>query len=251
MNDHTDTTLTSERAAQMRDLLTDEIRHDAAPSLTTVRERRSTSSPRRVAVGAVAAVLVGGLLFGVNAVAGGPGQAAVPQALAIESVGGSTTIRLTDQDASPDDVIAQLEAAGIPARRLAIDTSQGAEEGTVDLAGASFVVGSDDALGNAAGLIGIMTEAESGEWGQAVFPTADAIGGQMLSSMESMIVPECRDSVLGDLPLTAECEAALADPAALSSHLSGRSDAAIQMHEDGSVTIDDSSGTEIVVLVRG
>lgn len=251
MNDHTDTTLSTERTTQMRDLLTDEIRHDAAPSLTTSRQRRGTPAPRRVAVGAVAAVLVGGLLFGVNAVAGGPGQTAVPQALAIESSGGSTTIRLTDLDASPEEVLAQLEAAGIPVRLTTVDTSTPADDGTVELpipSGGLARVPSEP-LGNAAGLIGIMTESADGEWGQAVLPVAErADGPTMLSSFETIMIPECKDSVISDLPPSPECEAAMASPEGRRVDLR---DKAIRMHEDGSVTVDDSSGTEILVLVRG
>lgn len=115
-------TLDVERTAQLRTFLTVEAAADAArtPSVGLLGTGR-----RRVLVGAAAALLLGGSLFAADAIVGAPGPAGVASAVEITQEDGWTTVRLLDLDADPDDVVAQLEAAAIPVRRVPVPVTMG------------------------------------------------------------------------------------------------------------------------------
>lgn len=115
-------TLDVERTAQLRTFLTVEAAADAArtPSVGLLSTGR-----RRVLVGAAAALLLGGSLFAADAIVGAPGPAGVASAVEIIQKDGWSTVRLLDLDADPDDVVAQLEAAAIPVKRVPVPVTVG------------------------------------------------------------------------------------------------------------------------------
>lgn len=120
MDQHSDltSTLDPQRTGQLRTFLTVEAAADAtqAPADPVHRGRR------RVLGGVAAAAVLGAGLFATASVAGGPGSgpAGVETAHAVtieESAPGWTKIAIADLDADPDAVVAELQAAGIAARR--------------------------------------------------------------------------------------------------------------------------------------
>lgn len=104
------TTLDGDRADRFGTFLTVEAAADAATMRSAHRSPR-----RRIAVGTVAAGALAAGLIAVTGVVGGPGPAAVSPAVAIEQADGWTTISITDPTASPTQIAAALEAAGIEA----------------------------------------------------------------------------------------------------------------------------------------
>ena len=114
--------LDHDRTAQVRMFLTVEAAADVASGGSTATSW--ASGRRRLAVGVVAAVVLGGALFTANALVGGPGVARTPQVVAITEDDGWTTVRITDIDADPQAVVDQLEAAGISAHVSKIPASE-------------------------------------------------------------------------------------------------------------------------------
>lgn len=111
-------TLDDQRTDQLRTFLTVEAAADAASGLRSTPARRG----RRLVGGIAAAAVLGGGLFAVASVAGGPSSGPVAvqsaNAVAIESAEpGWTRISIADIDADPDAVVAELQAAGIAAER--------------------------------------------------------------------------------------------------------------------------------------
>jgi len=100
--------LTPDRLDQLRTFLVAEAVAD-----TTASRRRTglASQRRRVAMGAVAAVLLGGGIVVSTLVPGG-----TDAALAITTEGDWTTVRLADVEADARAVVDELVAAGIDAR---------------------------------------------------------------------------------------------------------------------------------------
>ncbi|HEX2577501.1 MAG TPA: hypothetical protein VHK88_14205 [Aquihabitans sp.] len=112
-----DPTLDPDRGADLRAFLVREAAADTARP--TAAAGRSTPR-RRLAAGMVLALALAGGIVAVDAVTGGSGSSRSAEAVAITEEGAWTTIRIVDQDADPDDVMAQLEAGGIPALRRTI-----------------------------------------------------------------------------------------------------------------------------------
>ena len=123
--DTTTPTLDRDRTDQIRTFLAVTAAADMATTSANGPHRASSTRRRRLVGGVAAALVLGGGLFAANAVIGGPGPARTPRAVAVESNGGWTTIRLLDAQADPQAVVDQLEAAGIDAR--AVDAAHAAE----------------------------------------------------------------------------------------------------------------------------
>jgi hypothetical protein len=119
-------TLDPARADQLRTFLSDE----AAADLTNARTATAPlhRARRRVAIGAAAAVLLGGVVFAATSTIGGPGTR---PAVAIERDAGWTTIRIVDIDADPQAVVDQLRQAGINARLGTLDVKRDGDKVTV------------------------------------------------------------------------------------------------------------------------
>src|SRR4051794_39727263 len=100
-------TLDDDRTAQLRTFLTVEAARSLADG-SADHPAPFLARHRRVAAGAAAATLLGGGIFAVTAITGGPGPAHVDQAVAISVDDGWTTIDLLDVHADPDAVLAQL-----------------------------------------------------------------------------------------------------------------------------------------------
>lgn len=98
-------TLTPERTDQLRTFLVVEAASSTAAGTPARRAPR-----RRLALGVATVALLAGGLVAAQAV-GGP----APAAIAVEVDGGWTTVRLTDIDADPDAVVADLRDAGFRA----------------------------------------------------------------------------------------------------------------------------------------
>lgn len=119
-------TLDHARTDQLRTFLTLEAAADAATSPT----RPIRSGRRRLVGGIAAAVVLGAGLFVGSALAGGPSsgpaRVATANAVAIRPATdtGWTKITISDIDADPDAVVAQLRAAGIDARRAPLPFSR-------------------------------------------------------------------------------------------------------------------------------
>jgi hypothetical protein len=110
-------TLDAERLARLRTFLVVQAAADAVQPVGISAAGLLGTGSRRFIAGTAVALLLGGGLFTANALAGGPGPTRIDQAVAITEDDGWTTIRVVDLDADPDAVVAQLEAAGIPAIR--------------------------------------------------------------------------------------------------------------------------------------
>lgn len=111
-------TLDHDRTAQFRTFLTVEVAAELAADAPVAN--RHPHRGRRILVGTVAAVALGGAVFAANEVTGGPGgttRVEPAAALAIETADGWTTIHIADIDADPDQVVAELRAAGFSATR--------------------------------------------------------------------------------------------------------------------------------------
>jgi hypothetical protein len=121
----------------------------AATNATTAAApaRPAASRTRRVLGGVALAAILGGGIFGANAILGGPGLARTPAAVAvaIEQQDGWTTIRILDPEASPATIEAQLRAAGLRVRTETVDLTPDAN-GEVHLAdGATIMPGASGA----------------------------------------------------------------------------------------------------------
>lgn len=188
-HDSSTSTLDPERAQQMRSFLLDEVRHSPAVAPSAARSRSVPSTGRRVLVGIGAASMIGAGLFGVNAVVGGPGPAAVDQAVAIETEGAWTTIRLKDPDATPEAVLAQLEAAGIAARIEEVPTDPSDSVVGYMNSGLSFTSGP-------------ATPSSEGAAGQVVLPAAGEGGlvALTVSLPDSLQAFTNGDAMIGVVP---------------------------------------------------
>lgn len=109
-------TLDPERTDQVGTFLTIEAAADGAAPVPVLTRPGGSPVGRRVVGGIAAALVLGGALFAANGIVGGPGPAAVPAAVAIEHADGWTTIEILDPQASPTEIEAALDAAGIDAR---------------------------------------------------------------------------------------------------------------------------------------
>ncbi len=199
-------TLDPQRTDQLRTFLTVEAAADAASTPTRSPHR----GRRRLAGGIAAAMVLGGGLFAAAAIAGGPssGPASVQTANAVaieQSAPGWTKISIADIDADPDAVVAELQAAGIDARRESLAVQRDAEGGvTLN----SF----DDSVPTDGGftMVGI---AEAGNQGLA---------GLTVSGPDAMHSP-----IIEDLPEDAE--------ASISTRFG--TDGSIEIRHDADVTI--------------
>lgn len=107
---HPTPTLDEERTEQLRTFLTVEAAADVAAASAPLRSGR-----RRLALGALTAVLLAGGLLASTTIIGSPG-ASRADAVAIQEDDGWINIRIVDVDADPEAVVDELRAAGIDAR---------------------------------------------------------------------------------------------------------------------------------------
>ncbi len=109
-------TLDPERTDHVGTFLTIEAAADVAATAPDLDRLGGSPVRRRLVGGIAASVVLGGALFASNGIVGGPGPAEVPAAVAIEHADGWTTIEILDPQASPTQIEAALDAAGIDAR---------------------------------------------------------------------------------------------------------------------------------------
>lgn len=228
------------RAIRLRSFLTDEARQSlrAAPSHTAERSGPTPNAGRRLVVCFGVVAVLGAALFGVNALVGGPGPMSVPQAVAIESSQGWTTVRLLDEDADPTAVLAQLTDAGIPARISRVDldrpTVHEVDGGTMALGGP----GDRQLLG-----LSVWTP----DLWQLLGTDEDTSSVVIYSSMVVSFHP---DAAIPDLPGT--------DPEIVSAIERARREMAealdhegVRIERDGSVSFRTGSDAQVVVLAAG
>jgi hypothetical protein len=194
----------------------------------TVRHRRRVR--RTVVTLAVAAALSVGIV-GTVALAGGSGTAA---AVAIERDDGWTTVRLNDRDVAPEEVLAELEAAGIEASIKTIVLAPMEEGDSIvfrinpderDSGGVGAMAGRGLAPGGR-GLVGITVD--------SLVPSFEVVPGDAIDDappggvVESDVVP------------------VEPDPAEALADLEARG---IRLNLAGSVSIRDGAGHTVVLLV--
>lgn len=262
MNDQQiSTTLDVERTTRLRAFLTDEARHSTAVPLarTGNRPARKAFAPRRVAVGIGVAAVIGAGVFGVTAVTGGPGFP-VRDAVAIETTDGWTTVRLTDHDADPDRVLAQLREAGVPAR---IEELRADENGLTILrvAGGSVASIHPRAAG-AAGLVGLSVSSPSlagilGPEGSRTiisFAPTDGDGSRLGAIDRSKGDPAFLFGPAGADGSAPASSGATGDPAARAAAEQFRlttglamEQAGVRLAQDGSVSIHSGSDGQVVI----
>lgn len=127
-------TLDHQRTDELRTFLTVEAAADLASRRRSAPARRGR---RHLVGGIVAAAVMGAGLFAAAAIAGGPGSGPASvetaHAVAIEPAApGWTKLSIEDIDADPDAVVAELQRAGIDARREALAIERD-EEGRLTL----------------------------------------------------------------------------------------------------------------------
>lgn len=159
-------TLDAQRTDQLRTFLTVEAAADAAHATAPARRGR-----RRLVGGVVAATVLAAGLLAASAIAGGPGSGPVAvdtaSAVAIEPAApGWTKVSIADIDADPDAVVAELQAAGIDARREALSVERDAQ-GRVTLG--SF--DQSGAPGSGFSMVGVGTAGDEGLAGLTVEAT--------------------------------------------------------------------------------
>jgi len=212
----------------------------ASSAPTATPARRGAGAMRRSAVaGGVALALVAGGLVAVSLpddaptsagssatdrAAGATAPATLPalETISVERSDGWTTVALTDIDADPDAVVADLEAAGFAAERLAMPVEVG-PDGQVTVDGP---IGSDGVQGF--GMFAVGTT-DGGAWG------AEGLVGI---------------SVTGDdLWMEAPPETDVGSPDATAPVVLG-DDAhrnVVRLHHDGTLSIADGAAVRIVV----
>lgn len=200
-HDSSTSTLDPERAQQMRDFLLDEVRQAPAVVPTAARSRAVPATGRRVLVGIGAASIIGAGLFGLNAVVGGPGPASVDQAVAIETEGGWTTIRVKDPDATPEAVLAQLEAAGIAARIEEVPIDPSGVAVVYEVGGLGF--GTADAIRDAGGEGGaaILHDSSPGQGGLLALTVSLPNSSEVFTDGDSMVYSIPNGEILDGLEL--------------------------------------------------
>lgn len=234
--------LDDDRTAQLRTFLTVE----AAADLASGRSAATSWAfgRRRLAVGMVAAVVLGGALFTANALVGGPGPARTPQAVAISTDDGWTSVRITDINADPQAVVDQLQAAGISAHVEELPVSG---DGPV-------TIGNGSSGGAAFGTFQAQT-GEAGEHGLAGLsvsmpksaaphpPSADDRASTRTSTNSSGSV-ESKD---GTFRVETNGGSPGEDPRAeMQQELEKQG---VRMDDDGTVSIRNGSGNSVVVYV--
>lgn len=233
-------TLDPDRTERLRAFLTTEAAADLASAPGPVARARRPR--RRLAVGVVAALALGGVAFAATAVVDGPGptRSAPALALAIERSDGWTTIRLRDPDATPEAVIAELGAAGIDARVEVVDLTPDAS-GVVDLPiGAQIEVEDGDDPGTAHG--GWLSTLGTSTVGIYSF---DSVGAGGMAGL-SVDVPALEGAPLPSFADDAE--------ATFDSHARALEDAGVRIElgpsAPGGASIRDGAEVEVVVYAE-
>ncbi len=218
-------TLDHQRIDQLRTFLTVEAAADVAARRAPTAHR----GRRRLLGGVVAATALGVGLFAAAAIGGGPrsGPASVQTAHAVsieQAAPGWTKVTIADVDADPDAVVAELQAAGIDARRETLPVERD-EQGRLLLR--SFDRAGED--GHGFSMVGLADTGSAGEGGLAGL-TVEA--------------PDADPSPLDDLT-GASSEQIEAE---FQAYLQGLG---AKMGADGSIEVRNDAGLTVVVLTEG
>lgn len=250
MNDqHTLPTITldDERTDQLRTFLTVEAAADLAAG-TGARRASVRSDWRRLALGALAAVLLGGALLASTTIVGSPG-ASRADAVAIEEAAGWINIRIVDVDADPEAVVDELRAAGIDA-----EVSDPAEAGMVAAGpGAGAAASGSTGLsvetpdGNGAGMVSVGPDAAPPlEVDPGIDPEDPSITAPAVTTVDAVeATGEVTGSTgaIGEGDVTTEGDPALPPPD-IDTDLAA---SGVRFEADGSISI--RAGAEVTVLV--
>lgn len=221
-------TLDQERTDQLRTFLTVEA---AADAVAHAPGRPRAHGGRRLLAGGVAAVVLAGVALLATSIGGGPGTPTATRAeaaVAIEVDDGWTTVRLADIDADPDQVVAELRAAGIVAHRerlqgISVDEVTG--EVLLESAGAEPIETGPSRMT----VIGASTVGADG----AVPPGTRGLAGISVKVPDHIAIPP-------DGP-----EAQMDPESAFHQDMA---DFGVRLGDDGSVSVRNGSAAEIVVL---